>query len=322
MKEMTEIRIGDDRLALQDNLVKTGIIPKSSKELERSVTIQGNVILEGAVYGKNIIIENGPATFQGAVYAHNELHIQSDATGSLKFMKAVGSTASIVGIANSARPHFGADINSKSVRLKNAFVAASIFGDEVSLDNCVVLGGVFATKKLTVQNCIVGTFNSPEVSAGGINYLLYPTAFSVEPISSLPGTEFFNLSIADLGSLYKEQKEKPMTGKIRLDIKKDSQRTVLIDAEKNSILVNSYSVSGKVLILDMLDIEKMENHFLLNAASLGSQLLKTYSFPESSAPELTLENISEFFFKILDGRIQVQNVDGSISMDELKKLYN
>ena len=71
---------------------------------------------------------------------------------------------------------------------------------------------------------MIGTFNSPEVNASGINYLLYPTAFSVEPMSFLPGTEFWNLSLADLGSLYKEEEEKPNTGKIKIDFENDTHK--------------------------------------------------------------------------------------------------
>ena len=124
MKELTEFRVGDDRLSLQDNLVKTGVIPKNTKELERNVIVQGNVVFEGPVYGKNIEIENGPATFSGAVYAHNELHVQSDAKGTIKFLKAVASSLSVVALSTGTRIVFGADVNAKSIKLKNAFVAA------------------------------------------------------------------------------------------------------------------------------------------------------------------------------------------------------
>jgi hypothetical protein len=44
-------------------------------------------------------------------------------------------------------------------------------------------------------------------------------------MAALPGTEFYNITLADLGSLYKGKAEKPNTGKIRLDIEReDSDR--------------------------------------------------------------------------------------------------
>ena len=321
MKELKEIHIGDDRLTLQDSLVKTGILPRGSKELGRAVVIQGNVEIDGPVYGQSVMIENGPATFRGPVYAHGELHVESGAKGEIVFCKAVGSADSIVALASGATVSFGADVNAKTIKLRNAYVAASIFAEEISLENCVVLGGVFATKKAAIQNSIVGTFNSPEIGASGMNYLLYPSAFSVEPVAALPGTEIHNLALADLGALYKGVPEKDLSGKIPLDLKSDAQRTVLVDGNQNTILVNSYSVAGKVLVTDMGDLDKLENHFLLTAASLGSQLFKTYSFPDSDSKPLTTANIREFFFGILSGRTVVKSLSGTVKIEDIRRAY-
>ncbi|MDR0878144.1 MAG: hypothetical protein LBN21_08835 [Treponema sp.] len=324
MKEVTELRIGDNIVGLQDNLVKTSILPKVSGELDRDVNIQGNVIIEGAVFGRNIIIDQGPAEFRGAVYAHRELHIKNDARGNIRFDKAVASNDSIVALLVSGLCVFGADINCGSLKLKNCFVSGSIFAGEIQLENCVVLGGCFATKSLTLHNVIAGTFNAPEVNAGGINYLLYPTAFSVEPMAALPGAEFYNITLADLGALFKGEPEKTNTGKIRLDINSDSQRTVLVDEADTRLLLNSYSVAGRVLVSDLIDFEKLENHFLIVSASLGSQIIKTYSLQKEDggkSEDLTIENIAPFFFKILSGSIQIREIDGSISFEDLKQKY-
>jgi hypothetical protein len=208
-------------------------------------------------------------------------------------------------------------------RLKNCFVAGSIFASEIQVENCIVLGGCFAAKKLTLHNVITGTFNAPEVNAGGINYLLYPTAFSSEPMAALPGTEFYNITLADLGSLYRGKAEKPNTGKIRLDIEADSQRTVLVDAEDTKILLHNYSVAGRVLVSDLLNLRDLENHFLIISASLGPQILKTYSLQKADggSEDLTVPNIAAFFFNILNGKIQIVDLSGAISFDELRQKY-
>jgi hypothetical protein len=324
MKEMTEIRVGESIVGLKDNLVKTAILPKTSGELERDVNIQGNVTVEGAVYAKNLIIDSGPVEFQSAVYAHNELHVKNDAADSITFKKAVASSNSIVAILLKGQCIFGADINAAGVKLKNCMVAGSIFANEIQLENCVVLGGCFASRKLSLQNVVVGTFNAPEVSAGGLNHLLYPTAFSVEPMSCLPGTEFYNITLADLGALFKNEAEKPNTGKIRLDTAADSQRTVLVDESDTKTLLHSYSVASRVLVSDLLNMENLENHFLIISASLGSQILKTYSLQKedgSKSEDLTLENIAAFFFKVLNGTVQIRELNDAISFDELRQRY-
>jgi hypothetical protein len=329
MKEMQEIRIGESIVGLKDNLVKSAVLPKTSAELDRDITIQGNVKIEGAVYARNLVIDNGPAEFLGAVYAHSELHIKNDATkgennDAIIFRKAVASSGSVVSLLIKELCIFGADINAATVKLKNCFVAGSIFANEIQLENTVVLGGCFASKTFSIQDVVVGTFNAPEVSAGGVNYLLYPTAFSVEPMACLPGTEFYNITLADLGALFKNEPEKNGAGKIKLDVVADSQRTVLVDETDTKTLLHSYSVASRVLVSDILDMNGLENHFLIISASLGSQILKTYSLQKANgakSDDLSITNIAAFFFKILKGALQIQDMNGSVSFDELRQKY-
>ena len=116
---------------------------------------------------RNLILDSGPAEFEGAVYAHNELHIKNTATDNIFFRKAVASSGSIVALLVKNQCIFGADINAATVKLKNCFVAGSVFANEIQLENSVVLGGAFASRSLVLQNVVAGTFNAPEVSAGG-----------------------------------------------------------------------------------------------------------------------------------------------------------
>lgn len=324
MKDINDKDFGQNTITLRDNRVATSIIPRTNAELDRQVIVDSNVLVEGSTYAKFLEISNGPAEFRKAVFADKELHIKSDAKDLIYFVKSVASSQSIASLLTTGRVIYGGDINAPTIKLGNCFVCGSVYGTEIQLENCIVLGGVFSSRSLTINNCVVGTFNSPEVNASGINYMLYPTAFSVEPMSLLPGTEFWNLSLADLGSLYKEEEEKLNTGKIKLDFTNDTQRTVLTDDDGTQTLINSYSVASRVLVSDLIDMEKMENHFLIISASLGSQILKTYSLTKANGekgPELNVKDIAEFFFNILSGKIQIREIDGTVSFDDLKKNF-
>ena len=324
MKDINDKDFGQNTITLRDNRVATSIIPRSNAELDRQVIVDTNVLVEGSTYAKFLEISNGPAEFRKAVFADKELHIKSDAKDLIYFVKSVASSQSVSSLIANGRAIYGGDVNAPTVKMKNCMVCGSIYGTEVQLENCIVLGGVFSSRSLTLTGCMIGTFNSPEVNASGINYLLYPTAFSVEPMSFLPGTEFWNLSLADLGSLYKEEEEKANTGKIKIDFENDTQRTVLTDDNGTQTLINSYSVASRVLVSDLIDMEKMENHFLIISASLGSQILKTYSLTKSNGEkglELNVKDIAEFLFKVLTGKIQVREIDGKVSFDELKKNF-
>ncbi len=324
METLNEIKFDENDIFLKDNIVKTSILPKSSKDLKRNIKIESNTILEGSVFGNTISIDNGDIVFKGAVFANKELHVATSMSGRIRFNKAVASAESIAALAASGRVIFGSDVNAPSVRLKNCYIGGSIFGAEVYLENCVVLGGVFATKNLTVTSCVFGTFNAPSVDLSGVNYMLYPAAFSIEPLSFLPQTELYNISMAHLGALFKGEPEAENTGKIKMDLEDDHQRTVLVDDEGSTTTVNSYSVSGRLLVADLIDFEKLENHFLIGAGALNSQILKAYSLIKSDgekSEELNVENISDFFFNIISGVVRIQNISGEISFNELKKAF-
>ena len=79
---------------------------------------------------------------------------------------------------------------------------------------------------------------------------------------------------------------------------------------------------GKVLAADLIDTDKFQNHFLLTAAALGSQLLKTYDLGLDSDGKpalLTTERLRSFFFDILHGRIKVKDLDGSFSVEQFAR---
>ncbi len=324
MNELKEIRVNDKRLLLNDNLVKSAILPRVSSELERDVIIQGDTTIEGAVYARYFEIQKGKIEVHGAVFTQIEMHINTDAKGSATFHKSVGSADSIVSLASGYRLIFQADVNAKQVKLRNAFVAGSIFADEIILEDCIVIGGVFASLNLEINNSIIGTFNSPLARVSKTNYLLLPSAFTVEKINVIPGTEMYNLSLADLGSLYRGKAQSKNSGKIKMSFESDEVKSVLRSEESQQI-IRSYTVIGKVLAADLLDMDKFSNHFLLTAASLGSQLLKTYHLGGENGIDdkiLTIENISDFFFDILLGRIDIQEMSGEFSMKDIVEKFS
>jgi hypothetical protein len=324
MKELKELRFDGQRLVLKDNLVRSPILPKAHTELDRDIQVDGETVIQGAVFARNLEIAQGPLEVHGAVFTQGEIHVASDCRGTIEFRKAVGSASSVTSHSNNARLLFGADINAKQVNLRNAYVAANVFADEVVLENCVVLGGVFATKSLVLNNAITGTYSSPSVRLSQSLFLLLPSAFSVEPLSCLPGTKVKNLTLADLGALMRGVPECEMAGFIPLDPTQEEQKIVLSDEKGEIQVVRCLSVAGKVLAADLMDAEKLQNHFLLAAGAMGSQLLKTYSIgvdSQGNPVELTLKRLADFFFSILDGKIQIRQIDGRFELKDVMAGY-
>jgi cytoskeletal protein CcmA (bactofilin family) len=319
MKELKELRFNESNIQLKDNLVRGSILPEKVAELNRTITVQGNTVVEGPVYAHKLEIQNGDLEIQGAVFTQLELYVNSEATGNIAFKKSVGSANCIVSRAGNAKLVFHSDLNAKSVTLYNAFVAGCIYADEVVLENSVVVGGVFATQQIDLKNSVVGTFNTPSVRIEGTNSLLLPSAFSIEKILATADAKLYNLSLADLGALYKGLPQAQNSGKIEMNINTDEVKTTLANEEIQKTL-RSYTVIGKVLAADLLDTDKFQNHFLLTAVALGSQLLKTYDMgidKDGKPAILTFDKIRDFFFDILNGKIEIQTIDGKFDISQI-----
>ena len=147
MKELKEIRFDSGVVILDGNRVLSPIIPRSYKDIDNDILVKGEAFVDGAVYARQFNIEKGPVTICGALYTHNNLSANPQNTETLRFRKAVASGGRIE-LYDQGRKYFGADVNGKHVTLKNAVVAAFVFASEITLENCVVLGGAFAGKSL------------------------------------------------------------------------------------------------------------------------------------------------------------------------------
>lgn len=320
MNELKELRIDSGVLILDGHRVLAPIIPRSYKDIDNDVLVKGEGYIDGAVYARKFEIEKGPITVCGALYVKANLSANPQNNQKMFFKKAVAAAGRIE-LYDAGRKHFGADINAQVVTLKNAVVAANIFAPEVKLENCVVLGGVFASKTLKIVNSVIGTFNSPSAEIGGNVYMLYPSVFSVEPLVVGKDAKLFNLTLADWGALMLGNEESRLSGVIEVNPETDVQSTTLSD----NTLWQTYSVAGKVLTADLLDLRKLKNHFILSAGSLNEQLVKSYELginAEGKPVKLDIETIGQFFMDILSGKIKVRSLNGTISFEELKEYYS
>jgi len=318
MNELNIISM-EGEVLLKDNLVRSSILPHKASELDRNVTILSDTVVEGAVYANRLEIEGGETEIQGAVYTKLELHIATAAKGRVIMRKSVASSDSVTSYAKECNLMFMADINAKKVRLTHAFVAGSIYADEIQLDDCVVIGGVFATKSIDLKGCVAGTFNSNSVFLDGTNYLLLPSAFSSTPIEVMGESKLFNLSLTDLGAIYKGTQQMAYSGVIEMDIRKDEQKTMLSEDQK-TMLVYSYSIAGKVLATDLIDVERLQNHFLIGATAMGSQILQTYDLgvdADGNKAVIEPERVATMFFNILHGQTFIQLIDGTFRIQDL-----
>lgn len=317
MEKLKTVNFNDQKIVLKNNLVESDILPATMKDLARDISVDGETVVQGAVFARNLQVNNGPLRVEGAVFVNKELHFNTDCTGPLQFRKAVGSTDSISCLLSKTRAYFLADLSAKKIVLKNCFVSGSVLADEIDLENCVVCGGAFATKKLSVKNCVLGTFNSTSVLASGNNHLLMPSAFSVEPIVNSGNAVFWNLTTLDLSALCFDKPNPEGSGKIAMHLENDSLPISLFDATDNKSVVRSFSIAGKVMMADVLKLNDLENHFILRSATLAGHLEKTYRV---SLGELDPIKIADSLFRIVEGKVTIPVVERTVSLDDLRAL--
>jgi len=239
MKNLKTVSFNDNKIVLNQVHVESDILPSQAKELGRDVSVEGDTVISGAVYAKNLFINAGDFEVHGAVFSHGEIHLKADLAGVLEFRKAVGCAGSVVGLLTKTRSRFLGDLSAKKVTLKNAFVSGSIMAEEIDLDNCVVMGGTFATKKLALKNVVTGTFHAPEVLLAERIFLLFPAAFAVEPITAGAQLSIQNLTMADLGALYFGKAQAVRTGAVPMDLRTDIVNYNLVDAAENRQVLRS-----------------------------------------------------------------------------------
>jgi hypothetical protein len=316
MEKLKTVSFNDQKVVLKNNIVESDILPGAMKEFGRDVIVDGETIIKGAVFARELQVKAGPLQVEGAVYVHNELHFNTDCAGEILFRKAVGSGDSVSCLLSKTKAFFLADISAKKIMLKNAFVSGSVLADEIDIENCVISGGAFATKRLSIKDSIVGTFNATSVLLSGIVYLLMPSAFSVEPIAATGDAEIWNMAAIDLGALCFGTEAKKGCGKIRMNVESDSTPINLYTKDNDKTVVRSFSVAGKVMVSDLLKLDELDNHFILRAASLAGHLEKTYGI---AAGELDPMKIATALFKVMEGRTDIPIVDMKIDIENLKK---
>jgi hypothetical protein len=209
-------------------------------------------------------------------------------------------------------------VYARKVILRHALVAANIFADEVDIEDCVVVGGVFATKRFASKDSLVGTFNSPEAMLSGRLILLLPACFTTEPLQVSGDLKIENLALADLASMYFGAPVKPRTGAIELDPRVDTIESELTDQQGNRMKVKTLTVAGRALLAGLSDLEGLGNQYLAAAVGLGPHLLKRFSLEQG---EVDPEKVAGFFFDILHGKVQFKKMDASIPMDEIRRMY-
>ena len=153
---------------------KRPILPEKVADVGRfDITVDPESTIHGGVMCRNLEIKGTPFEIKGSVMALGSIKVQVDAdSGGVLGPLVAGNN--ILASRNSGAGTFrvSGDLSSTRVNLNGAFVYGNIFGTNVILNDCVVLGSIHASQHLEMSNVACFTFVAEDVSIKQSAYLL------------------------------------------------------------------------------------------------------------------------------------------------------
>lgn len=189
---MNHRKIFNEQAAVLENeIFANSIIPSTRAEMWRRVELHGDSQVKGGIFGDSLLVDDGKVFVRDACYLRDYVHIQTKQKGFSWFHSVVAAGNSIDKKNTGARTRFSSDLHAKSINLNNCIVYGNIVCENAILEDCIVLGGVFATVSLTIGNCVLGTFRAASLTQKGTIGILQPFALC----ASFKGREgrIFNL---------------------------------------------------------------------------------------------------------------------------------
>lgn len=280
--ERTKIQ-NDQVFMLNDEVYSNDIIPSLKNEMWRNVDLMGEVQIKGAIFGKNLIIDTKDIFIEKAVYVEDSISINGLENSKLWFNSVVNANNSILVNDNSkTRIRFSNNIKSQVLNISNSIIYGNIYCNEAILNNCVVIGAVFAKNRIELKNSIVGTYKCLNIDLYGNIGIIFPFALSNnEPTVN--------------GNIYnvfpKSFSKNKMIGIYEID----NQEIYRINEENQT----KFALSSTLRIFDLSNFYNSIVQNLFDILGLTTMKIEDYQIADKNLKEL-----DDLFFAIIENKFQ------------------
>jgi hypothetical protein len=176
------------------------ILPEKVSQVGRfNVQVEPESTIHGGILCNDLEFNGTPFEVRGSVMAQGSVKIAlTRRRGTVLGPLVAGNNILVDKQHDQGVFRVAGDLSSKRMNIENGFCYGNIFGVNVNLKNCVVLGSIHASQHLTMEGVVCFTFLSDQVKLKADNYLLNYAAsansgFDLEGnlfvISSLPWME-------------------------------------------------------------------------------------------------------------------------------------
>lgn len=248
------------------------VLPGTRDELKRDVFLEAGADVRGSVFGRNVQIEGAPVRVRDSVFSSGSISIEDDpertSNGSVDFCGVVNAQHSVLfseGCRHRAR--FFGDVFSDRVRIENALIRGNLFARNAILRNTVVLGGVFCSGELTVEDSALATFRAKQVTLAGEVLLFEPFALAEKPFEVKTPVKVLTFS-----SLHRLTKHGDgLDFVVFLDGDDVVQVTETVDGEERDLYL--LSLGSRLLDIEGAKESIRDNQRTLESLALGAHLL-------------------------------------------------
>jgi len=294
------------------------IMPGNRAEMMRNIYLQSGAHIKGGIYGNELSVEGDGITVDGTVYCKSQIRVSLPGENNrqaVTFQSTVVCPGTILITDTTCKTRFLSDIYSGKINLKRCIVYGNIYASSATIEDSVVLGGVYCTKQLTIKNSVVFTFRAGECELGKHVSIFSPFGFAgkIQMESTVNVLAFTGLFAKGY---------KPTNGGIKLD----ETDIYEIELEKKDPSAETGSKKIQVLsiaerLLNTVDIIKQfeQNRNFIEFLSLNSHLPpdERNNFLKRNKEELENE-----LWQIVEEKREFKELEGSLSIKEMFEQFN
>ena len=165
--------------------LRRSILPEKVLDVGRfDVTMEAESTVMGSIMCRNLELKDTPFQIDGSVMALGSVKAKiGEDDGSVLGPLVAANSILTDREKTSGTFRVVGDVSSMRVNLDGAFIYGNIFGSNVTLKNCVVLGSIHASQRLEMSRVVCFTFVASQVKIREEVYLLNYAATAVEELN-------------------------------------------------------------------------------------------------------------------------------------------
>lgn len=197
---MERDKISDDVRYVVSGRHIGAIFPTKVMELNREVYLHDGADVTGALYAHSLYVRGGHVSVSRSVVVKNSLKISLETAGLINFKSSlsVGRSLYIENLSEDNYIRVRGDVHLQNANMKNMIVYGNIYGHHIHLENTAVLGGIFATGRVTVQNSLIGTFLAQQAELRKGTTLWLNNGIGVQGLELAEEIRGFSFSLPEL----------------------------------------------------------------------------------------------------------------------------